>query len=133
MCIRDSIGTRCYEAMDDDFNTPMVIAALFEACGIVNNINDGRTKATQAEIEALRKIFDTFLIEILGVVADSATTDGSSDMKPYEDAVDLLLEMRSKAKADKDWTTSDLIRDRLAAIGFDVKDTKTGFEWSLKK
>ena len=47
--------------------------------------------------------------------------------------MDLLLEMRSKAKADKDWTTSDLIRDRLAAIGFDVKDTKTGFEWSLKK
>ena len=51
---------------------------------------------------------------------------------PFEQAVDLLLEMRSEAKARKDWTTSDIIRDRLAAIGFDVKDTKNGFEWSLK-
>ena len=57
----------------------------------------------------------------------------ATDLKPYEDAVDLLLEMRSQAKANKDWATSDLIRDRLAAIGFDVKDTKNGFEWSIRK
>ena len=54
-------------------------------------------------------------------------------VKPFEDAVDLLLQIRSEAKSKKDWATSDLIRDRLAAIGFDVKDTKQGFEWSLKK
>ena len=66
-------------------------------------------------------------------MADTANGTDTGSMKPYEDAVDLLLEMRSKAKANKDWTTSDLIRDRLAAIGFDVKDTKNGFEWSLRK
>ncbi|MBD5346422.1 MAG: cysteine--tRNA ligase [Bacteroides sp.] len=128
-----AIETRCYEALDDDFNTPMVIAALFDACGIVNNINDGRTAASAADIEALRKLFDTFLVDILGIVADTANGTDTGSMKSYEDAVDLLLEMRSKAKANKDWTTSDLIRDRLAAIGFDVKDTKNGFEWSLRK
>lgn len=53
-------------------------------------------------------------------------------MKPFEDAVDLLLEMRAKAKASKDWATADALRDKMSAIGFNVKDTKDGFEWSLK-
>ena len=56
-----------------------------------------------------------------------------SVLKPFEDAVDLLLTIRAEAKAKKDWATSDLIRNRLAEIGFVVKDTKDGFEWSLKK
>ncbi|MCM1028745.1 MAG: cysteine--tRNA ligase [Pseudoflavonifractor sp.] len=129
----EAIKQRCYDALDDDFNTPMVIAALFEACTIVNNINDGRTPASPADIDALKSLFDTFLIDILGITDDAVSTDDNGQkMKPFEQAVDLLLEMRAKAKADKDWTTSDLIRDRLAAIGFDVKDTKGGFEWSLK-
>ena len=112
----------------------MVIANLFEACSIVNKINDGTEKATQADIDLLRTLFDTFLVDILGIrVETSGVADDGTDMKPFEGAVDLLLEMRAKAKAEKDWTTSDLIRDRLAAIGFDVKDTKNGFEWSVKK
>ena len=124
----------CYEALDDDLNTPVVIANLFEACSIVNKINDGTEKATQADIDLLRTLFDTFLVDILGIrVETSGVADDGTDMKPFEGAVDLLLEMRAKAKAEKDWTTSDLIRDRLAAIGFDVKDTKNGFEWSVKK
>jgi cysteinyl-tRNA synthetase len=53
-------------------------------------------------------------------------------MKPFEQAVDLLLEVRAKAKAAKDWATSDLIRDRLSQAGFDIKDTKQGAEWTLK-
>ncbi|MDE6131637.1 MAG: cysteine--tRNA ligase, partial [Muribaculaceae bacterium] len=77
----------------------------------------------------LRRVMDTFLVEILGIKAD--TQGGGSDMKPFEDAVDLLLEIRSNAKKNKDWATSDQIRDRLKEIGFDVKDTKDGFEWKL--
>ena len=124
----------CYEALDDDLNTPVVIANLFEACSIVNKINDGTEKATEADIDLLRTLFDTFLVDILGIRVETAgASDDGTDMKPFEGAVDLLLEMRAKAKAEKDWTTSDLIRDRLAAIGFDVKDTKNGFEWSVKK
>ncbi|MDE7411306.1 MAG: cysteine--tRNA ligase [Paramuribaculum sp.] len=129
----DKLEAKCYEALDDDLNTPMVIAHLFEACGLINKINDGTLKATQADIDALKSLFDTFLVEILGIRVESGSEGGTGTMKPYEDAVELLLEMRSRAKSAKDWATSDLIRDRLAAIGFDVKDTKTGFEWSLKK
>ena len=112
----------------------MVIAALFEACRIVNQINDGHAKATEADIKALQKLFDTFLVEILGIVPDITGSDaaGATALKPFEDAVDLLLSIRSEAKRNKDWATSDLIRNRLAEIGFDVKDTKDGWEWSLK-
>ena len=130
-----ALEAKCYEALDDDFNTPVLLAHLFEACSIVNRINDGSLKASQNDIDGLRQLFNTFLVDILGIKVDSAageTADGGASMKPFEQAVDLLLEMRSEAKARKDWTTSDLIRDRLAAIGFDVKDTKNGFEWSLK-
>jgi len=74
---------------------------------------------------------DTFLIEILGIMPDGGKGDTASTMKPYREAVDLVLDIRSNAKKNKDWATSDLIRDRLAAIGFTVKDTKDGVEWSL--
>lgn len=126
---------RAAEAMDDDLNTPIVIATLFDALRLVNRAADGRAALSQEAIDALRSLFDTYLIEILGIRIDAANTDdtGAADMKPYEDAVELLLEMRSKAKAEKDWTTSDLIRDRLAAIGFEIKDTKNGWEWKVKK
>ena len=125
---------KCYEALDDDLNTPVLLAHLFEACSLVNKINDGTERATQADIDMLRELFDTFLVEILGIRVENAGSEsGASNLKPFEDAVDLLLDMRSEAKARKDWATSDLIRDKLTEIGFDVKDTKNGFEWSLKK
>ena len=131
-----AIERRCYEALDDDFNTPMVIAALFDACRIINMIKDGNAAASQADIDALRSLMDTFMVEILGIVPDvtaAAEADGGQSVKPFEDAVDLLLEIRAGAKRNKDWATSDLIRNRLSEIGFDVKDTKDGWEWSLKK
>ncbi|MDE6190792.1 MAG: cysteine--tRNA ligase [Muribaculum sp.] len=126
---------KCYEALDDDMNTPIVIAHLFDACRLINQVNDGNATATQADIDELKDIFKIFLVDILGVRTDlvGAGEGDATALKPFEDAVDLLLEMRAKAKADKDWATSDLIRNRLAEIGFDVKDTKDGFEWSLKK
>ena len=126
---------KCYEALDDDLNTPIVIAHLFEACRLINQVNDGNATAMQADIDELKALFKIFLVDILGVRTDivGAGEGDATALKPFEDAVDLLLEMRAKAKADKDWATSDLIRNRLAEIGFDVKDTKDGFEWSLKK
>lgn len=119
---------KCYEAMDDDLNTPVLIANLFEACGIINRINDGHDKATAEDIETLKRIFDTFLIEILGILPEGPS-EGVTE--PYEKAVDLLLEIRSQAKSKKDWATSDLIRDKLSEIGFKIKDTKDGVEWSI--
>ncbi|MDE5968830.1 MAG: cysteine--tRNA ligase [Muribaculaceae bacterium] len=123
---------RCYEALDDDLNTPIVISHLFEAASIINRINDGKATATQADIDSLKSLFDTFFFGILGVKDEMAAGADGVAMKPFEDAVDLLLEIRSQAKKNKDWATSDAIRDGLSAIGFNVKDTKDGFEWSLK-
>ncbi|WP_290430894.1 cysteine--tRNA ligase [Paramuribaculum intestinale] len=128
-----AVESRCYEALDDDLNTPVVIAALFDACGMINRINDGHDKATQADIDALRRLFDTFLGDILGVTDElgAASVGSGARLKPFEDAVELLLQIRAEAKAKKDWATSDLIRDRLKEIGFNVKDTRDGWEWSL--
>ena len=122
----------CYEAIDDDFNTPVVIAHLFDACRIINQINDGNATATQEDIDTLKRVMDTFLVDILGVRTEMAN-GGNEQLKPFEEAVNLLLEIRANAKANKDWTTSDRIRNRMAEIGFDVKDTKDGVEWSVKK
>ncbi len=123
-----TLTERAYAAMDDDLNTPVLIGVLFDAVRIINQINDGKEKATVADIDTLKILIDTFLVEILGI---KTGMDGQSNLQPYRDAVDLLLEIRSEAKAKKDWTTSDLIRNRLSQIGFAVKDTKDGFEWSL--
>ena len=126
---------KCYEAMDDDLNTSIVISHLFDACRVINQVNDGKASATAEDIETLKKLFNTFLVEILGIRTETiATGEGNEDaLRPFEQAVDFILEMRRTAKANKDWATSDLIRDRLAQIGFDVKDTKDGFEWLVIK
>jgi cysteinyl-tRNA synthetase len=132
----DVMGLRakCYEALDDDLNTPIVIAHLFDACRQINQVKDGKATATAEDIAELKDLFNIFLVDILGIRTETIAGGASADaIKPFEGAVNLLLEMRAKAKADKDWATSDLIRNRLSEIGFDIKDTKDGFEWSLKQ
>ncbi len=124
---------KCYDALNDDLNTPIVIAHLFEAVGIINRVADGHATATAADIDALKALFQTFLSDILGMRPEAADLCGDEKaLEPYRGAVDLLLQVRAEAKAKKDWATSDLIRDRLAALGFNVKDTKSGVEWSVK-
>ena len=128
-----ALKDKCYDAMNDDLNTPIVIAHLFEAVGIINRLRDGHTTATQADLDALRSLFQTFLFDIMGMRSEAlADATDEKALEPYRGAVDLLLQIRSEAKAKKDWTTSDLIRDRMAALGFAVKDTKDGVEWSVK-
>lgn len=125
---------RCYEAMDDDFNTPMVLATLFEVAGLINKINDGTVSATADDIADIRALMDTFMVEILGLRADvqgADSAEGKDALAPFRGAVDLLLDIRLNAKRNRDFATSDAIRDRLAALGFTVKDTKDGFEWTL--
>ncbi len=124
---------RCYEAMNDDLNTAMVIATLFDACRVINQVNDGKATLTQADIDELKDLFQVFLIDVLGIRTELVASEDAGTLEPFEKAVDLLLEIRKEAKAKKDWATSDLIRDKIAALGFVVKDTKDGFEWSLKK
>ena len=127
----DNYRQRCADAMNDDLNTPTVIATLFDACKVINQANDGKMALSQADIDELKSVFQTYLFDVLGIRDDAAGGD-SVNLEPYRQAVDLLLEMRRTAKANKDWATSDLIRDKLSEFGFEVKDTKDGFEWKVK-
>ncbi len=123
--------TACYEAMDDDLNTPQVIAQLFEAVKIINSAADGNVKLNAEALASLRHLFNVFLVDLLGIkVADAA--DNDNGRKALEGAVDLLMEIRGNAKASKDWATSDLIRNKMTELGFDIKDTKNGVEWKLR-
>jgi cysteinyl-tRNA synthetase len=121
--------SRCREALDDDLNTPIAIAHLFEAAKVINSAHDGIITLSAEDIEKLKTLFDEILIQVLGVRV--GTQASGTDLTPYEGAVDLLMEIRANAKKNKDWATSDLIRDKLAALGFSVKDTKNGVEWSV--
>ena len=122
---------KCLEALDDDLNTPIAISHLFEAARIINSAADGNAALSQKDIDKLKALFDNIAIQILGLRL-GACAGSESDIRPYEGAVDLLMEIRANAKKNKDWATSDLIRDKLAALGFNVKDTKNGVEWSIK-
>ncbi len=99
----------CQEAMDDDLNTPMVIAHLFDAAKHINAATDGNTQLSQTDIDRLREVFDNMAGAVLGLRLGTAAE--GSDLTPYEGAVDLLMEIRANAKQNKDWSTSDLIRD----------------------
>ena len=122
---------KCYEAMDDDLNTPIVISHLFDAAKVINQAVDGNAKLTAADIEELKNLFDTFLFEILGIKAEEG--GGSGREEAFGKVVDMLLEQRAIAKANKDWATSDKIRNELTALGFEIKDTKDGATWKLNR
>lgn len=124
----EALLEKSYEAMDDDLNTPLVISNLHEACRIINLANDGKIQLTSQQIETLKKLYEVFFFGILGMQDETAA---GVDITPYARAIDLLLEIRGNAKKNKDWATSDLIRNQLTSLGFNVKDTKDGVEWNL--
>lgn len=123
------LEAKCYEAMNDDLNTPIVIAHLFEGAKIINNIIAGNNTITAQDLDKLKGVFDLFLFELLGMKPDANASGKREDA--YSQVVDMLLEQRLIAKQNKDWATSDKIRDELAALGFIIKDTKDGTEWKL--
>ena len=125
----DGFEQKMQEAMDDDLNTPVVIGYLFDLCRMINQVNDGTAKASEANLDLIKRLFNDYLFDVMGILPPDGA--GQTNLKPYEDAVNLLLEIRAESKAKKDWATSDLIRNRLTEIGFQVKDTKDGFEWTL--
>ncbi|MBO4489441.1 MAG: cysteine--tRNA ligase, partial [Bacteroidales bacterium] len=125
-----ALQERCYEAMNDDFNTPKVIAELFDATRIINAVKDGHATLTAEDIELLKTTFRTFFFDILGIKPELAQGD-TREHDALEKAMALVLDMRKTAKAEKNWALSDKIRDELNAAGIIVKDTKDGAEWSL--
>ena len=125
---------KCYDAMCDDFNTPIVISNLFEASRIINSLADKKETISAETLEELRHTFSLWTFDLLGLRAAKATGGSNAAREEaFGKVVDMLLEQRMKAKQNKDWATSDHIRDNLAALGFEVKDTKDGFSWKLNK
>jgi len=123
-----NLRSKCEEAMNDDFNTPIVIAHLFEALKAINLVSDGKGTISAKDLEELKAVFGAFIEDVLGLKAEGETSGGN---EAYKGAIDLLLNMRLEAKQNKDWATSDKIRNELTALGFEIKDTKDGFEWKI--
>jgi cysteinyl-tRNA synthetase len=124
------IRQKCYDALNDDLNSAVVISHLFDAATLVNSAIAGSVTLTGSDIGELKSVFDTFLFDILGIKND--INAAGSNNEAYSKAVDLLLQIRAEAKANKDWATSDKIRNELNNIGFEIKDGKDGTEWKLK-
>ena len=123
---------KCDDAMNDDLNSPIVIAHLFDACRAINSIAAGTATITAADLQELRDTFSLYCFDILGLREDAASGNAARE-EAYAAAVDMLLAERQKAKAAKDWATSDAIRNQLTALGFEIKDGKNGAEWKLNK
>jgi cysteinyl-tRNA synthetase len=114
-----------YSAMDDDFNAPILIASLFEAVRCINLVNDGKESISNSDLTLLRNEMNGFVGAVLGL--QTQVQQGDSKLEPV---MNLVLELRQHARENKDWTTSDRIRDGLAAAGIVVKDGKEGASWS---
>ncbi len=119
---------RCYDAMNDDFNSPVLIAQLFEAVKWIHLIREGKQKITAPDQSMLRDTMEAFVFEVLGIEGAQAE---AGETEKLDGVVQLLIEMRNKARADKDYATSDQIRDALGSLGIQLKDGKEGTTYSL--
>jgi cysteinyl-tRNA synthetase len=118
----------CYDSMNDDFNTPILIANLFEGIRFVNLLNDKRETITSGDLELLKNTLETFTFDVLGIKNEKAANNSSEKL---EGVVSMLIEMRNEARANKNWALSDEIRDRLLALGIQLKDGKDGTSFSF--
>jgi cysteinyl-tRNA synthetase len=122
-----SLQNKCYEAMNDDFNTSVLIAHLFDAVRIINSANDKKISLTKQDIELLKKLFQDFVFDVLGLKEEETNNKLSASL---EKVIELVLDIRSKAKTGKDFQLSDEIRDKLIEAGIQIKDTKEGSTWT---
>jgi cysteinyl-tRNA synthetase len=120
--------TASYEAIDDDFNSPILIAQLFEAVRMINLLHDGKAQIDAENLSLLVTSLHAFVFEILGLNSEASQ---SSQNDITAGLMQLLIELRQNAKTNKDWPTADLIRNRLTEIGIGIKDTKEGAVWEV--
>ena len=119
----------CFEAMNDDFNTPVLIARLFDAVGEINKAASGQGSFTGEDIDLLAETFEGFVGQVMGV--ENIDRGGGQDLAGA--LVELFIEQRNAARAAKDWAESDRIRDRLAALGVTLKDGRDGTTYSIDR
>jgi cysteinyl-tRNA synthetase len=118
----------CYTAMNDDFNTPIAIAHLFDGVRIINLIRDGKETITAPDLDLLKKTFHDFVFDILGLKPEE--TSGAQD-ELVNQLMDTILALRQKARENKDWAAADMIREALGKMNIQVKDTKDGAVWEF--
>jgi cysteinyl-tRNA synthetase len=119
---------RCYDAMNDDFNSPVLIAHLFEGVKWIHLVREGKQTISSSDKEILENTMKAFVFDVLGI----ETAHGESgETEKLDGVVQLLIDMRNKARADKDYATSDQIRDALSSLGIQLKDGKEGTTYSL--
>ena len=114
--------------MNDDFNTPVLVAHLFEAVRIINSVNDKKEKLTESDISKLKRLMHDFVFDVMGLKSEEENSRG---VKVLDDVMKFILEMRHEAKAKKDFATSDAIRNYLTDHGIQIKDGKEGSTWTF--
>lgn len=119
---------KCYDAMNDDFNSPILIAHLFEAVKFINQIKEGKQTISETDLNILKTTINAFVFDVLGLVNESKNNSGTDKLAG---AVEVLIKLRQEARANKDFALSDKIRDELAAIGIQLKDGKDGTTFSV--
>ena len=122
----------CYDAMNDDLSTPAVLSLLFEGCHIINSVLNHKSQIDKGDLEELKQVIRLFAFDILGLENEYSSNNVERE-KAYGKVVDMVLDLRAKAKANKEWAVSDQIRNALTEAGFQIKDTKDGVSWKLDK
>jgi cysteinyl-tRNA synthetase len=120
------LADKVYAAMNDDFNTPITLSHLFEGVRIINSVNDGKETISAADKSLLTKLMNDFVFDILGLKEENAVNTDKID-----GLMNMILDVRNESKAKKDFATSDLIRDKLKEIGFEIKDGKEGTAYTI--
>lgn len=126
----DELYAKCFEAMNDDLNTPILISQLFEGVRMINSIASGKEQIDASHLDKLKNLYHDFVFEILGLKKEGETV--GKDHEVLGKVLDMVMSIRTEAKQKKDWATSDKIRDELKAAGVQVKDTKEGYEWNVE-
>lgn len=122
----NDLRKKCYDAIDDDLNSPVLLSYLFEGVKYINQVNDGTEKLNAEDLDSLKNLFHTFVFDILGLNAGS---ESGRDEKLTGELMDIIISLRQDARVKKDFATSDKIRDELKKAGVILKDRKDGVEW----
>jgi cysteinyl-tRNA synthetase len=120
----ESWKKNCYHAMNDDFNSPILIAELFSAVKFINQIKENKASISEKDLLILKPCFNAFIFEILGLHTLNETENNHKEK--LEESIKLLIKIRKEARANKDFKLSDKIRNELEQIGIQLKDLKEG-------
>lgn len=123
-----ALKDQCYAAMNDDFNSPILISHLFEGVRIINSVSDKKETITAEDLETLKQLMQSFVFDILGLKEEESEENNVL----VDSLMKTIIDIRQNARENKDWNTSDLIRDNLAQMNIKIKDTKEGAEWSVE-